>query len=73
MATRWPNWWTWELELSPHLLKRMVDRSFSETDLRAMMEGATDVREKQNDAGRWIVRTTHDSCRLGGGRGARPC
>ena len=22
----WPDWWDWELELSPHLLKRMTDR-----------------------------------------------
>jgi hypothetical protein len=34
----WPEWWTWELELSPHLLRRMLDRGFSEVDLRIMME-----------------------------------
>jgi hypothetical protein len=36
----WPDWWEWELEISPHILKRMVDRSFSETDLRLMLEAA---------------------------------
>ena len=26
----WPKWWDWELELSPHLEKRMEDREFSQ-------------------------------------------
>ena len=34
---RWPEWWNWELELSPHLLKRMVDRRFTEVDVRRML------------------------------------
>ena len=56
----WPEWWKWELELSPHLLKRMLERGFSETDLRLMMENTTAVRA--DDApGRWIVETIHDS------------
>ena len=29
-----PEWWDWELELTPHVEKRMEDRSFSEVDLR---------------------------------------
>ena len=58
--TSWPEWWDWELEFSPHLLKRMVDRGFSETDLRAMMEHATGVRQDV-EPGRWIVETKHDS------------
>lgn len=37
----WPQWWDWELEFSPHLLKRMVDRSFNEIDLRSMLSVAT--------------------------------
>ena len=28
-----PAWWTWELELSANLLKRMEDRAFNEVDL----------------------------------------
>ena len=35
-----PEWWEWDLELSSHLLKRMVDRDFNEPDLRAMLETA---------------------------------
>jgi hypothetical protein len=37
----------------------MVDRRFSEVDLRSMMEAAMDLRE--NDApGRWVVATFHE-------------
>lgn len=54
----WPDWWSWELELSPHLFKRMVDRRFNEADLRLMLEDATgyhvDVEE-----GRWVIETSH--------------
>lgn len=56
----WPEWWDWELEISPHLLKRMVDRSFSETDLRSMLERATGLRRDVEPL-RWIVETMHDS------------
>ena len=31
---RRPIWWSWELELSAHLLERMVDRNFTEVGLR---------------------------------------
>ncbi len=58
--SNWPEWWEWELELSPHLLKRMVERSFSETNLRTMMEHATELRQDV-EAGRWVVETKHDS------------
>ena len=55
---RWPEWWEWELELSPHLEKRMVDRDFTEVDLKAMLENAeaysADVVE-----GRWLIETRH--------------
>ena len=55
-----PSWWDWELELSPHVLKRMVDRGFTEVDLRAMLEQASGVRRDVVD-GRWVVETQHDS------------
>jgi hypothetical protein len=51
---RWPDWWEWELELSPHLLKRMIDRGFSEVDLRAMLGRARDYRPDVIE-GRWII------------------
>ena len=55
-----PKWWEWELEFSPHLLKRMLDRGFSEVDLRVMMENATGLHE-DDEPGRWVVETRHSS------------
>lgn len=40
----WPEWWTWELEFTPHLERRMEDRDFTEVDLRAMLERAAGYR-----------------------------
>jgi hypothetical protein len=59
-TTDWPAWWEWELELTSHLLKRMVDRGFSEIDLRSMMEMAMRLRE-DDEPGRWIVETLRGS------------
>lgn len=54
--TEWPPWWDWELELTPHLERRMEDRDFTEVELREMLEGArayhADVVE-----GRWVIET----------------
>ncbi len=55
---RWPEWWDWELELSPHLFKRMLDRSFSELDLRAMLERSRGYRPDIVN-GRWVIVTSH--------------
>lgn len=52
------DWWDWELELSPHLLKRMTDRRFTEIDLRRMLETASGYREDVVE-GRWIIETRH--------------
>jgi hypothetical protein len=53
----WPEWWDWELDCSsPHLAKRMIDRSFSETDLRQMLEQASGFRPDRNP-GRWVIET----------------
>ena len=54
----WPDWWSWELESSPHLLKRMTDRRFSEADLRTMLEDASGYHEN-DEPGRWVVETRH--------------
>jgi len=54
----WPDWWDWELELSPHLLKRMSDRRFTEIDLRRMLERARGYREDVAE-GRWVIETRH--------------
>ena len=31
-----PEWWDWELELTPHVEKRMEDRTFTEVDRTAL-------------------------------------
>jgi hypothetical protein len=55
----WPEWWEWELDCSnPHLIKRMNDRSFSETELRMMLERAIDYHEN-HEPGRFAIETTH--------------
>ncbi|HLX61730.1 MAG TPA: hypothetical protein VKX17_10655 [Planctomycetota bacterium] len=53
---QWPIWWKWELEFTPHLLKRMIDRQFTEVDLREMLENATGFKPDIVD-GRWIIET----------------
>jgi hypothetical protein len=56
----WPDWWEWELVCSnPHLIKRMGDRRFSETDLRDMLGRATDFREN-HEPGRYAIETTYN-------------
>ena len=50
---QWPEWWEWELELTPHLLKRMADRQFSEVDLRTMLALAT--RCEPEPDGRFVI------------------
>ena len=55
---QWPPWWAWELEFSPHLLRRMEDRRFTEVDLRRMLEHATGYR-RDVAPGRWAVATRH--------------
>ena len=59
---RWPEWWEWELELSPHLLKRMGDRRFTEVDVRRMLHVATRLR-RDIEPGRWVVVTRHRRAR----------
>jgi hypothetical protein len=54
-----PDWWNFDLELSPHVEERMIDRGFSEVDLRLMVEAAGHVRPAATN-GRWIVETFHD-------------
>ena len=54
----WPTWWDWELELSSHLEKRMLQRDFTEIDLRTMLTQATAYRPDFIE-GRWVVETHH--------------
>lgn len=55
----WPEWWDWDVELSPHLLGRMKDRRFSEVDLRLMLEGASGYHA-DCEPGRYVLQTRHE-------------
>jgi hypothetical protein len=50
----WPPWWAWDIDLTFHVLERMADRSFTEADLRDMLENATGFRRDVVE-GRWII------------------
>jgi hypothetical protein len=55
----WPDWWDWEeLELTPHVEKRMEDRGFTEVDLRVMLEAASGYRVDVVD-NRFVIETRH--------------
>lgn len=55
---RLPEWWGWEFEISPHLLRRMEERDFTETDLRRMLHGVRTVRPDAS-TGRYRARGYH--------------
>lgn len=48
-----------ELELTPHLLKRMVDRGFNEVDLRQMLAQAFRCRPSAAE-GRFVITARYD-------------
>jgi hypothetical protein len=58
----WPDWFHWELELSQHLLKRMIDRRFNEVDLRKMLDDASGYNADVEE-GRWAIEARHDNRR----------
>jgi hypothetical protein len=53
-----PDWWDWELELTPHLEKRMEDRDFTELDLRSMLQRARS-HHPDHVEGRYVIPATH--------------
>ena len=58
-ARPWPDWWEWDLDLTPHLLKRMEDRNFTELDLRGMLQHAKTYRKDVVEE-RWVIESRHD-------------
>lgn len=52
----WPAWWEFPLVLSVHVQKRMQERRFSETDLRAMLSVASEFRSSLV-GGQFVVTT----------------
>lgn len=55
-AVTLPEWWDWELDLTPHVEKRMEDRGFTEVDLRDMLERAAAFRPDVVE-GRFVLET----------------
>ncbi|MFM7520425.1 MAG: hypothetical protein ACKO9B_08150 [Planctomycetota bacterium] len=53
-----PDWWNFELELSPQVEELMIHRGFTEVDLRLLRQAAEDIRPTATN-GRWIVATVH--------------
>ena len=54
----WPDWWGWELEITPHVEKRMAQRNFTEIDLREMLDRARGYRPDGFEE-RFVVETRH--------------
>jgi hypothetical protein len=55
----WPDWWDWDVELTPHVERRMEDRDFTEVDLRRMLERATSFRHDVVEE-RYVIATRHN-------------
>ncbi|MGR3177664.1 MAG: hypothetical protein ACUZ8E_06370 [Candidatus Anammoxibacter sp.] len=53
----WPEWWDWELEITPHVGKRMIQRSFTELELRTMFDKAKNLHPDK-EIGRYVVVST---------------
>ena len=54
----WPDWWKWELEITPHIEKRMEQRDFTEIALREMLDRARGYRPDEYE-GRFIVESRY--------------
>ncbi|MBC8554485.1 MAG: DUF4258 domain-containing protein [Candidatus Brocadiales bacterium] len=52
-----PKWWDWELEITPHVEKRMIQRSFTEIELREMFDRATSLQPGK-EIGRYVAVST---------------
>jgi hypothetical protein len=54
----WPEWWDWDLEITPHVEQRMEEREFTEVDLREMLQHAAGFRADHVE-GRFILDVNH--------------
>jgi hypothetical protein len=54
----WPEWWEWELELSPHLPETDGGSPVYGVDLRSMLEHARSLA-RDVVPGRWVVQARH--------------
>lgn len=55
---RRPEWWDWELALTPYAERRVEERGLSELELRAMLERARKYR-RGPVPGRWTIMVIH--------------
>ncbi len=53
-----PEWWRWELTFTSHAELRMEQRSVTEVEVRAMLEGATGF-EPSVVEGRFMIHSSH--------------
>lgn len=49
-----PDWWTWEVDLTPHLLDRLEDRGLREVELRRMLLRPASI-SRQIASDRWLL------------------
>ncbi len=56
----WPQWWMYEVVISPHVIERMQERGFTEIDLRMMLDDATGFHPSTMP-GRFCIEAAHDS------------
>jgi len=55
-----PPWWSWDLELTPHVEDRMEERGLTELELRRMLVRPADL-QPDHFPGRWLA-----ECRVRG-------
>jgi hypothetical protein len=54
-----PEWWRWEIELTPHSEERLEERGLTEIDLRTMLNNPPRSIEPDPEPGRHRVFTGH--------------
>ena len=54
----WPDWWKWELEITPHVEKRMELRDFTKIALGEMFDSARGYRKDEYE-GRFVVESQY--------------
>jgi hypothetical protein len=57
-----PIWWDWEIEITPHIEKRMVQRGFTEIDLRKMLDSTYEIQPDIVE-GRWTAKTRNNNAK----------
>jgi hypothetical protein len=54
-----PDWWDWELELTPHSEERLEERGLTEIELRTMLGNPPRSIERDPEPGRHRIFTSH--------------